>query len=151
MHRRLLSAAVAAALVLSSGLSQSRKAKPAASPAAAPQTQRLDEEYTRLMEEQRIPRSEQLTIRHQFHQVALARDQWLQLAAAVLARSVRAAAIVSSPQTAECRVKHFEALLMQAVSGILVIDTVKKTYAAHRKCVAGGFVPFICKSGYPAQ
>lgn len=75
----------------------------------------------RLMEEQRIPRSERLTIRHQFHQVALAREQWLQLSAAVLARTVRAAAIVSSPQTAECRAKHFEALLMQDGLGLLVL------------------------------
>jgi heat-inducible transcriptional repressor len=75
----------------------------------------------RLMEEQRIPRSEQLTIRHQFHQVALAREQWLQLAAAVLARSVHAAAIVTSPQTVECRVKHFEALLMQDGLALLVL------------------------------
>jgi heat-inducible transcriptional repressor len=75
----------------------------------------------RLMEEQRIPRSEQLTIRHQFHQVALAREQWLQLAAAVLSRSVHAAAIVSSPQTVECRVKHFEALSMQDGLGLLVL------------------------------
>lgn len=75
----------------------------------------------RLMEERRISRAEQLTIRHQFHQVALARDEWLQLAAAVLARSVRAAAIVSSPQTVECRVKHFEALLMQDGLALLVL------------------------------
>jgi heat-inducible transcriptional repressor len=75
----------------------------------------------RLVAEQHIPRSEQLTIRHQFHQVSLAREQWLQLAAAVLARSVRAAAIVSSPQTAQCRVKHFEALLMQDGLGLLVL------------------------------
>ena len=75
----------------------------------------------RLMQEERIPRSEQLTIQHQFHQVALAREQWLQLAAAVLARSVRAAAIVSSPQTVECRVKHFEALVMQEGLGLLVL------------------------------
>ena len=33
----------------------------------------------RLMHEERLPRSEQLTIRHQFHQVALMREQWLQL------------------------------------------------------------------------
>jgi heat-inducible transcriptional repressor len=75
----------------------------------------------RLMEEERIPRSEQLTIRHQFHQVALAREEWLQLAAAVLARSVHAAAIVTSPQTVQCRLKHFEALLMQEGLGLLVL------------------------------
>ena len=75
----------------------------------------------RLMQEQHLPRSEQLTIRHQFHQVALFREQWLQLAAAVLARAVRAAAIVSAPQLAQCRVKHLEALHMQDRLGLLVL------------------------------
>ena len=75
----------------------------------------------RLMQEQHLPRSEQLTIRHQFHQVALFREQWLQLGAAVLARAVRAAAIVSAPQVAECRIKHVEALHMQDRLGLLVL------------------------------
>jgi heat-inducible transcriptional repressor len=75
----------------------------------------------RLMQEQHITRSEQLTIRHQFHQVALFREQWLQLAAAVLARAVHAAAIVSAPHLAECRVKHLEALHMQDRLGLLVL------------------------------
>lgn len=75
----------------------------------------------RLMQEQHLPRSEQLTIRHQFHQVALFREQWLQLAAAVLARAVRAAAIVSAPQVVECRIKHVEALHMQDRLGLLVV------------------------------
>jgi heat-inducible transcriptional repressor len=75
----------------------------------------------RLMQEQRIPRSEQLMIRHQFHQVALFREQWLQLAAAVLARAVRAAAIVSAPQVVESRLKHLEALHMQDRLGLLVV------------------------------
>ncbi|MGH2351311.1 MAG: heat-inducible transcriptional repressor HrcA [Chloroflexota bacterium] len=76
---------------------------------------------TRLMQEQRIPRAEQLTIRHQFHQVALMREEWLQLGAAVLARAARAAAIVSAPQMAACRIKHFEALQMQERLGLLVL------------------------------
>jgi heat-inducible transcriptional repressor len=75
----------------------------------------------RLMREQHLPRAEQLTIRHQFHQVALFREQWLQLGAAVLARAVRAGAIVSAPQVAECRVKHVEALHMQDRLGLLVL------------------------------
>jgi len=75
----------------------------------------------RLMKEQHLPRAEQLTIRHQFHQVALFREQWLQLSAAVLARAVRAAAIVSAPQVVECRVKHVEALHMQDRLGLLVL------------------------------
>src|SRR5919199_4793195 len=75
----------------------------------------------RLMQEQHLPRSEQLTIRHQFHQVALYRDQWLQLGVAVLARAVRAAAIVSAPQVVVCRLKHVEALQMQDRLGLLVL------------------------------
>jgi heat-inducible transcriptional repressor len=75
----------------------------------------------RLMQEQRIPRAERLTIRHQFHQVALVREEWLQLGAAVLARAVRAAAIVSAPQMVQCRLKHFEALQMQDRLGLLVV------------------------------
>src|SRR5918998_1852089 len=64
----------------------------------------------RLMEEERIPRAEQLTIRHQFHQVALMREEWLQLGAAVLARVAHAAAIVSAPVVSASRIKHFEML-----------------------------------------
>jgi heat-inducible transcriptional repressor len=75
----------------------------------------------RLMQEERLPRAEQLTIRHQFHQVALMREQWLQLGAAVLARVVRAAAIVSAPQMVSSRIKHFEMLQMQEGLGLLVL------------------------------
>ncbi len=75
----------------------------------------------RLMQEERLPRSEQLTIRHQFHQVALMREEWLQLGVTVLARVVRAAAIVSAPQMAACRIKHFEMLQMQERLGLLVL------------------------------
>jgi heat-inducible transcriptional repressor len=75
----------------------------------------------RLMQEERLPRAEQLTIRHQFHQVALVREEWLQLGAAVLARVVRAAAIVSAPQMTAARIKHFEMLQMQEHLGLLVL------------------------------
>ena len=75
----------------------------------------------RLMQEERLPRAEQLTIRHQFHQVALMREEWLQLGAAVLARVVRSAAIVSAPQTTSSRIKHFEMLQMQEHLGLLVL------------------------------
>lgn len=75
----------------------------------------------RLMREKHLPRAQQLTIRHQFDQVALAREEWLQLGAAVLARAVRAAAIVSAPQMTACRIKHFEALQMQERLGLLVL------------------------------
>ena len=73
------------------------------------------------MQEERLPRAEQLTIRHQFHQVALMREEWLQLGAAVLARVVRSAAIVSAPQTTASRIKHFEMLQMQEHLGLLVL------------------------------
>jgi heat-inducible transcriptional repressor len=75
----------------------------------------------RLMQEERLPRAEQLTIRHQFHQVALMREEWLQLGAAVLARVARAAAIVSAPVVSASRIKHFEMLHMQDHLGLLVL------------------------------
>lgn len=74
-----------------------------------------------LMEEREISPSEQLTVRHQFHQIALVREQWLQLAANLLARAVPAAAIVSAPQSLQCGVKHFEVLQIQDQLGLLVL------------------------------
>ena len=72
------------------------------------------------MQEERLPRAEQLTIRHQFHQVALMREEWLQLGApcwpAWCAPRHR-----QRPQTTSSRIKHFEMLQMQEHLGLLVL------------------------------
>ena len=52
----------------------------------------------RLLGDVELPPHEENTIRHQFHQARLEMGQWMQLAAAVLARSSRSAALISAPR-----------------------------------------------------
>ena len=62
----------------------------------------------RLMRESQVPLNEQRTIRHQFHQVGVDLEQWMRLAASVLARSAQSAAVVTSLKTETCRLRHVE-------------------------------------------
>jgi heat-inducible transcriptional repressor len=66
---------------------------------------------------------EQRTIQHQFHQVQMNMDEWMHLAAAVLARMVRNAAVVTPPQSTGARLKHFELLSLTDGSAMLVLVT----------------------------
>jgi heat-inducible transcriptional repressor len=66
---------------------------------------------------------EQRTIEHQFHQVQMNMDEWMHLAAAVLARMVRNAAVVTSPQSTAARLKHFELLGLTETSAMVVLVT----------------------------
>jgi heat-inducible transcriptional repressor len=62
----------------------------------------------RLMGEAELPLAEQRTIRHQFHQARLDLEQWMKLAAAVLARAASSTSLVAAPTVAQCRFKHLE-------------------------------------------
>lgn len=53
-----------------------------------------------LMEEEKLPESQQRTIRHQFHQAEWELEGWLQLAASVLAGLAHNVALVAPPRTA---------------------------------------------------
>src|SRR5215212_250817 len=66
---------------------------------------------------------EQRTIQHQFHQVQMNVDEWMHLAAAVLARMVRSAAVVTSPQSTAARLKHLELLSLTDSSAMVVLVT----------------------------
>jgi len=61
-----------------------------------------------LMRESQLSVEEQRTIRHQFHQVGVDLEQWMRLAASVLARTAESAAVVTSPRTELCHLKHVE-------------------------------------------
>lgn len=61
-----------------------------------------------LMERAGLPPHEQRTIQHQFYQVRGELDQWMYLAAAVLARSTHNAAVVTPARAYEARLKHLE-------------------------------------------
>ena len=47
-------------------------------------------------------------IAHQFHQVRQNVEQWVKLAAAVLARTSRSAALITAPQSTRARFKHLQ-------------------------------------------
>jgi heat-inducible transcriptional repressor len=75
----------------------------------------------RLMRESRLPVDEQRTIRHQFHQVGVDLEQWMRLAASVLARTSQSAAVVTSLKTDLCRLRHLELISIQDALAMLIV------------------------------
>jgi heat-inducible transcriptional repressor len=75
----------------------------------------------RLMRESHLPMEEQRTIRHQFHQVGVDREQWMRLAASVLARTARSAAVVTSLKTDHCRLRHIELISIREAMVLLIV------------------------------
>src|SRR3954452_4453773 len=74
-----------------------------------------------LMERSGLSAGEQRTIQHQFYQVRGDLEQWIYLAAAVLARSTHNAAVVSPPRAYEARVKHLELIGIHDTVVLLVL------------------------------
>ena len=74
-----------------------------------------------LMEERDLSAQIKQTIRHQFHQAGRDEDEWVHLAAAVLARAVENAAVVTMPNMAESRLKRMELVSIQDTSALLVV------------------------------
>ncbi len=74
-----------------------------------------------LMEEIELPPVEQRMIRHQFHQITLDVDQWMGLAAAVLAHAAHGAALVTAPQATRCRMKHLQLIAISDQVALLVL------------------------------
>lgn len=75
----------------------------------------------RLMRESHLPVDEQRTIRHQFHQVGVDLEQWMRLAASVLARSAHSAAMVTSLKTDQCRLRHLDLISIHETMIMLVV------------------------------
>jgi heat-inducible transcriptional repressor len=86
----------------------------------------------RLIGDVDLPQSEQNMIRHQFHQARLEMSQWMQLAAAILARSVRSAALVTAPKVEQPRLRHLELISTQSQLVLLIVvfqgGTVRQRY-----------------------
>jgi heat-inducible transcriptional repressor len=74
-----------------------------------------------LMEERDLPWEAKQTIRHQFHQAGREEDEWIHLSAAVLARAVQNAAVVTLPRTPESRLKRLELVGIQDTAALLVL------------------------------
>jgi heat-inducible transcriptional repressor len=75
----------------------------------------------RLMRESQLAPDEQRTIRHQFHQVGIDLEQWMRLGASVLARTAQSAAVVTSPRTEQCRLRHVQLISIQETVALLVV------------------------------
>lgn len=74
-----------------------------------------------LMEEEDLPWEVKETVRHQFHQAYPDLEEWVHLAAAVLARLVRNAAVVTAPRAARAQLKHLELVSLRDFLALLVV------------------------------
>ena len=74
-----------------------------------------------LMDEVRISPEERRTIQHQFHQVRLQQEQWLKLAAAVLAHSARTASLVTAPRGPRAYFRHVELVSVSDFMGLMIL------------------------------
>jgi heat-inducible transcriptional repressor len=70
-----------------------------------------------------LPSNEQIMIRHQFRQVELQLEQWMELAAAVLARAAGSVSVVTAPRTVTARLRHLELIALQPRLGLLILVT----------------------------
>lgn len=75
----------------------------------------------RLMWEAELPLTERRTIAHQFQQVRDDIEEWMPLAASVLARTTRSAALVTTPQAAQPRYRHMQLISTQGRLVLLVL------------------------------
>ena len=74
-----------------------------------------------LMGQADLPGDEKATIRHQFFQAAPELDEWADLAAGLLARSLGLLALVSPPRSRELQVKHLELIGLNEILALLVV------------------------------
>ncbi len=74
-----------------------------------------------LMGQYRLPEETQRTIAHQFYQAGGDVDEWMRLAASVLAQQSQAASMVTPPQPAEARFKHIELIATRGRQVLMVL------------------------------
>ena len=76
-----------------------------------------------LMPERDLSRTEQMTILHQFHQSARQMEEWVGLAASVLANSLHNVALVTQPRVREVRLKQLQLVELAENRALLVVVT----------------------------
>lgn len=75
----------------------------------------------RLLNETSLPDPERRTITHQFYQMRSDVDQWMRLAASVLARKSQAASLVTAPHPEQARFKHLELISTRGRQVLMVL------------------------------
>jgi heat-inducible transcriptional repressor len=74
-----------------------------------------------LMREAELDTTDQLMIRHQFSQVQLTSNEWLRLAASILAGSTRAASVVTPARSRRARFGHVQLVALADGTRLLVV------------------------------
>jgi len=73
-----------------------------------------------LMAEEPVVEQEQLTIRHQFHQARAQTEEWLQLAATVLAAAVGNVAVITRPRSPAVRLRQVQLVHLRDEMALVV-------------------------------
>jgi len=74
-----------------------------------------------MVNQAQLPEAVRNTIAHQFHQASADVDQWMQLAASVLAHQSQGASVVTAPRSTEARFKHVELISTQGRQVLMVL------------------------------
>lgn len=74
-----------------------------------------------LMHRQELPASLKHTISHQFYQARHETQQWMKLAASVLANQSQAASLITPPQSLQVQFKHLELILTSGRQVLMVL------------------------------
>jgi heat-inducible transcriptional repressor len=77
--------------------------------------------YVEAIGDIQLPVTEQRLVSHLFHQVERELEEWLNLAATLLAQMVHNTAVVTTPKTPSCRFKHLELVSLQDSLALLVV------------------------------
>ena len=77
--------------------------------------------YVETLSNIQLPLSEQRLISHLFHQVEKQLEEWLRLAATLMAQLVQNLAIVTMPKTASCHFKYLELVALRDSLALLVL------------------------------
>lgn len=75
----------------------------------------------RLLQENDLPATTRYTISHQFYQMRNDVEQWMRLAASILARQSRAASLVTAPHPDQVQLKHVELIQTRGRQVLMVI------------------------------
>ncbi len=77
--------------------------------------------YVEALTEVILPLAEQRLISHLFHQVKREQEEWLSLAATVMAQLAQNVAVVTRPKPVDCQFKHLELVALQDSQVLLVL------------------------------
>jgi heat-inducible transcriptional repressor len=76
---------------------------------------------SQMMNQAELPESVQATIAHQFHQSGPEVDQWMTLAASILAHQSQGVSVVTAPHTDKAKYKHIELISTQGRQVLMVL------------------------------